>query len=76
MNVIAILIAVFALACAVVSITCMLRRQWWPALLFALPALLITLAAVVAVLQGQAIRDARQKAIERGDIPADKDFAK
>jgi hypothetical protein len=75
-NVIPTLIVVFALACGVASAVCMFRKRWWHALLFALPVLLITLAVTIEHMRGRAIRDARQKAMERGDIPWEKDFRK
>jgi hypothetical protein len=76
MNVTATLIVVFASACGVASVVCMFRKQWWPALLFALPALLVTLAVTIEATRGRAIRDARRKAMERGDIPWENDFRK
>ncbi|GAB6188225.1 hypothetical protein JCM17478_37270 [Thermopirellula anaerolimosa] len=63
------LIVLVGAACAVVSIACMFRRRWWPAFLLALPALYVILGGTIAVIKGELIRDARHKAMERGDIP-------
>jgi len=54
----------------------MLHRRWWEGFLFALLPMLVTLAVAVEALRGYAIREARQKAIERGDIPVEKNFGK
>lgn len=43
MNIVAILVAVFASACRFPSVTCLINRQWYLALLLALSPLLILL---------------------------------
>lgn len=69
MNVTATLIMVFGSACAGASVLCIFRKRWALALLFALPALYVVVGGTIAVIKGQLIREARQKAMERGDIP-------
>ena len=69
--IVALLILAFALACGVVSVVHMFRKEWGLAVLFALPALYVLVAVAVESARSKAIREARQKAIERGDIPAE-----
>lgn len=73
---VAILIIVVAVSCALLSFRHILRKEWWPALLLALPVMLVIFGVTAEVLTGRAIREARRKAIERGAIEAEGEIRK
>jgi len=54
---------------AVISVRNVCRREWANALLFGLPVLVMASAMIWAALVGYHARDARQKAMDRRDIP-------
>jgi hypothetical protein len=69
MNVASILVILCVLTCGMLSLRCCFSRQWRCAVLLILPVLFAIGAVVTEHLRMHAINDARNNAIERGDIP-------
>ena len=60
-----------SLVCAIWSARCAFRKKWEHAVLFAIPVALFVILAAFSMLKGRVIRQARQEAIQRGDIKDD-----
>ncbi len=69
MDILVILMLSGLLFCCVASVVYLVRREWALAIFFAAPVMLVVVAVTVEHFRAQAIREARQQAIERGDIP-------
>jgi ABC-type multidrug transport system fused ATPase/permease subunit len=69
MDILVILMLSGLLFCCVASVVYLVKMEWALAIFFAAPVVLVVVAVTVEHFRAQAIRDARQQAIERGDIP-------
>lgn len=65
------LLVLTALLCGALSLRCAVHKEWTSALILALPLVYVVSGVSVESLRRRAIEDARMKAIERGDIPAE-----